>query len=168
MTNRIFAVMALALGVGLVSGCDSNRSARAADKAVKVASAALEDVFTGKTPAGKPVRVYKIALQAPNGEHLLMVVGDTAVPVSIKNASTVKIGDQELSEPSYLPTGNGLVFAAKTAGSKFLAMPFRDGGEFIEQNAPPPAPDVKPTFPMPLFKAKVKGETLDLPALDAL
>jgi hypothetical protein len=136
-------------------------------EATKTASATLEDVFTGKTPGGKPVRVYKIVLQAPNGEHLLMVVGDTSAPVSIKNASTVKIGDQELSEPSYLPTGNGLVFAAKTSGSANLMMPF-SGGEFIDPNAPMPNPDVKPVFPMPLFKAKVSGQTLNLPALDTL
>ncbi len=169
MINRIFSALALAGVVCLASGCDgSKRNARAMVEATKTAPVTLSDVFTGKTPGGKPVRVYKIVLQAPNGEHLLMVVGETTVPVSMKNASTVKIGDQEFSDPSYLPTGNGLVFVAKTSGSQFLTMPFREGGEFIDANAPQPNPDVKLTFPMPLFQAKVKGTTLDLPALDAL
>jgi hypothetical protein len=167
--TMVFAMLALAGGVAFVSGCDSSkRNAQAAVAATKNAPATLEDVFTGKTPGGSPVRVYKIVLQAPNGEHLLMVVGDTSVPVSIKNASTIKIGSQELSEPSYLPTGNGLVFAAKTAGSQYLTMPFNNGTEFIDPKAPMPDPNVKQTFPMPLFKAKVSGQTLSLPALDKL
>jgi hypothetical protein len=170
MTLRIFAILALSAGVGLATGCDSaKRNARAGDQAIKTAPATLEDVFSGKTPAGEPVRVYKITLQAPNGEHLLMVVGETTVPVSLKNASTVKVGDQEFSEPGYLPVGNGQVFVLKTSGSQCLTSPFStEFNERISSATIKPDSDAKPTFPMALLKAKVSGQTLNLPALDKL
>jgi hypothetical protein len=45
-------------------------------------------------------------------------------------------------------------------------MPFET--EFLDKLAPPPDPQVKLTFPMPLFKAKISGQTLKLPGLDTL
>jgi hypothetical protein len=167
MNNRFFAVLALVIGLCLIVGCNSKKArAMSAAEAIKTAPATMEEVFNGKTPGGKPVRAYKIVLKAPQGEHLLLVVGDASVPVSMKNASTVKIGTQTFSDTMYLPIGNGQVFAVKTSGSQGLAMPFET--EFLDKLAPPPDPQVKLTFPMPLFKAKISGQTLKLPGLDTL
>jgi hypothetical protein len=150
----------------LFSGCDGRqKKVRARNAAVANAPASLEEVFKGKTSGGKPVRAYKVILQAPFGEHLLLVLGDPSVPVSMSTAAAVKIGGKDQASP-YLCMGSGMVFVAKTDG-QFLDAAL---GE-MEPNAGPPLPskeNTKPTFPMEKFTKKVSGGVLQWPEVDKL
>jgi hypothetical protein len=108
----------------LLAGCGgkNQKSVRSEEAALRNAPASMEEVFKGKTAGGKPVRAYKITLQAPYGEHLLLVLGDPSVPVSMSTAAAVKIGGKDQESP-YLYTGNGMVFVAKTDGASLWIYP---------------------------------------------
>lgn len=148
----------------LLAGCDSGKKKiRSELAATQSAPASLEEVFKGKTAGGKPVRAYKVILQAPAGEHLLLVLGDPQVPVSMETAAAVKIGDKKQTSP-YLATGSGMVLVAKTDGNSLEPMP--DGME--TSDASPAADAGKPTFPMAKFTKKVSGCVLQWPELDKL
>jgi hypothetical protein len=152
----------MAAGGLVLAGCDDGkRSVRSQQAALQKAPASIEEVFKGKTAGGKPVRAYKIILQAPHGEHLLLVLGDPQVPVAMTTAAAVKIGDKDQTCP-YLSTGSGMVFVAKTDGSSLDPLP--EGMETAE--APPVMSNSKPTFPMAKFTRRVSGGVLQWPEVD--
>jgi hypothetical protein len=150
----------------LLAGCGgkNQKSVRSEEAALRNAPASMEEVFKGKTAGGKPVRAYKITLQAPYGEHLLLVLGDPSVPVSMSTAAAVKIGGKDQESP-YLYTGNGMVFVAKTDGASLdISL-----GCMETQAGPPLAGDTgKPTFPMAKFTKKTSGGVLNWPEVDKL
>jgi hypothetical protein len=176
MKKLLLCSLTLLVAMPLMPGCGSRKSkAKSAIAAIINATATLESVGFGKTPGRKPVRVYKVILQAPHGEHLLLVVGDENVPVTLPKAAVVKVGETELLSCPYLAMGNGQVFAVKTSGNTVLTMlePADLGGPLISMPIkskpdaePPPA---KPEFPMEAFKAKLmRGTTIQVPKLDTL
>ena len=172
MKKLLLVSLALLAAISLGSGCGGRQGkAKSAISATMNAAATLESVSTGKTPGGKPVRVYKVVLQGPDaGEHLLLVVGDEKVPVTLPKASVVKIGETALLACPYLAMGSGQVFAAKTSGSTILSM-FEQadlGGPLLEPTTSSADPAPK-GFPLEAFKAKVmSGTTIKIPKLDTL
>ena len=152
----------------LLSGCDGRKKlVRSEVDAAQKAPASIEEVFKGKTAGGKAVRAYKICLQAPQGEHLLLVLGDVNVPVSMSTAVAVNIGDKAQTSP-YLSAGNGMVLVAKIDGTSLE--PLSDAQEAPDAvPAPAVAPTAgKPVFPMAKFTQKVSGSVLQWPELDKL
>lgn len=148
----------------LLAGCDGGKqTVRSQVAAQQQAPASIEEMFKGKTAGGKPVRAYKVILQAPAGEHLLLVLGDHQVPVSMETAAAVKIGGKEQTSP-YLSIGNGMVLVAKVDGTALE--PMSDGMNAVA--AAPVADAGKPTFPMDKFNQKVSGGILQWPELDKL
>jgi hypothetical protein len=171
MKKPLLVSLALLAIVSLGFGCGGRQGkAKATIAAINNAPATLESVSAGKTPGGKPVRVYKVVLQAPHGEHLLLVVGDEKVPVTLSSASVVKIGETALLSCPYLSMGNGVVFAAKTSGSTVLAMLEQAdlGGPLVPEPTSSSAP-VPKGFPLDAFKSKLmSGTTIQISKLDAL
>jgi hypothetical protein len=103
------------LPVLFLAGCDDGgkRTILREAAAQKDASVALEEIFNGKTAKSTPARVYKITLQPAYGsEHLLVVLGDPGMAVSMPKSSLIKIGDKELSN-NLLYVGGGITFVAK-------------------------------------------------------
>ena len=153
-------------GLSLISGCGKGGKSIVAEQLKKIPG--IETVGTYKTPAGKPVRTFKITVGEK--EYLLLVVGDTSAAVTMTDAITVKIGKTsgKLSLAAY-PAGNA-VFAIG-AGNPTNVIMINSLG-LSDTAAPPPSSppgSMAPSpFPMEKFKAKIKGETVNLPELDTL
>jgi hypothetical protein len=158
-----FGLCGLACAALVLTGCGGSKSeVKGGDVARAKASATLEEAGTYKTKAGKPVRVFKVVLQNNAGEHLVMVVGDASVPVTMKDASTIDVGGKESSHP-FSANVNLATAISAADGTKIKSV----GDELGSTSYQPPAGQ-EGKFPMDLLKKKIKGDVLDLPSLDSL
>jgi hypothetical protein len=167
MNIRLSLLSLLTLfSLSLIIGCKKNGESVVAEQLRKVS--AIETVGSYKTPAGKPVRTFKITVGEK--EYLLLVVGDTSAAVTMTDAITVKIGKTSGKLPFFAHPAGNAVFAIG-AGNPTNVIMINSLG-LSDTAAPPPSSppgSMAPSpFPMEKFKAKIKGETVNLPELDAI
>lgn len=64
-------------------------------KLVEAEVTVTEIPTTAKSPKGKPVRVYDVAVPSTKMRNVIVVAGNTAVPVEIPNARFVIVGGKK-------------------------------------------------------------------------
>lgn len=165
-------LLAIGLSASLATGCGNSRE-KARNAAWAKIPVSLENAETYKTPKGKPVRVIKVIMGDGNikREHLLMAVGDVNVPVTMPDAATIDIGGKQSKHPFMSQSMNTVTALSVADPAKFIVVNTLGGGGGPPMARPAPggmAPPAAAGFPMAALKAKISGETLNLPELDTL
>lgn len=150
--------------IAMVSGCGGgSKQSRVEDKIAK-GLPVFEQVGQYKTRGGKPVRAFKIEIAREESSdkqcHLLLVVGEPSVPVSMPDASTIVVGGVR-SNHRYLKDRRFEVLAASTDKGDYVipvGNSFRIDSSEIEGSE----------FPMKKFEEKISQGVIDVKRLDKL
>lgn len=136
----LLALALLPAGCGRSGGGETLGSE--AKKLAEVAATATEIPTTTKTPGGRPVRVYEVAVK--DQKHAVAVVGDPAAPVEFANARFISVGGKkaELNLASATPGSYMVPVVNPACGYRQLEMPPADLLKLAKENKPLAVPMV--------------------------
>lgn len=153
--------LAVAAVMAVLPACNpAKRQASSYQKSLSSAPAKLTPCGEGKTPGGKPVRMFRV--ENSLGENLLLVVGDSTLAVTMPDAATLKVG-QASAQLMFLADSSGYIVGVGVSSSG-LQVEQRLGDSLKH----PPMEEGKSVPLLEVVKTNQKGTSLQIPALDTL